>query len=238
MFCKYLSIAMLLTLLLTSCGSAHTGEAAGDSAVSEEAQSFGIISIAEEPSQAAEITAPAETEAAEAEPTVSAEISESDTAQEEEDATLLAVKSVLCCEYLDKLTYDGTDPVFFWRAVAYLANLTAATDLRLSESQLAILVDTLFGTYTEQYPSLGEENPLVTWELQSDGAETYCVTEWDLSEITVSMTQPELQEDGSYLSTASLQENHTLMGQYLITLTASSSDNTLAPYSITAISPC
>ena len=47
--------------------------------------------------------------------------------------------------------------------------------------------EALFGPYESQYPSLGEENPLVSWEATSQG-EFYLVPQRELPELSIMLT--------------------------------------------------
>lgn len=245
--CGLLAAALGLVCLLAGCGSTGAQPSESVPAAPAETGAFGMVSIAETPEQMAEITAAPAPESSAAEELPEASSAEEMAEPEEPvDLTNLAVKSVLCSEYLDRLTYDRADPVFFWRAVGYLVGqvgeqypeATLEGDMvTIPADGAAPFVTALFGSYEEQYPSLGEENPLIATEYQEQ-QEIYKVSRMDLSTMDVTMGQMELQEDGTYRCRAELQEDGQTVAVYVLTLTKypeTEGETPLFAYSITGL---
>ena len=221
---RILALGLTLTYLLAGCGKTTSGTSSVSVA---EPESFGVDHIGDTPEEMAETTGAEETSAVDSALDASAESSGSSVEQEAaRDLTQLAVKSALCAEYIDGLSYDGADPVYFWRALGYLIGLVGEQSpavsmegdlLKLAAEDVDPFVTALFGTYDAQYPSLGEENPLVASEYGEQG-EVYAVSQWDLSAMEVTMTEPEDQGDGTYRCQAELSENGTPVCSYTVTL--------------------
>jgi len=118
------------------------------------------------------------------------------------------------------------DPGFFWRSMGYLLILSGEKApgarveegvLRIPEADLEIFAKALFGPVEEQYPSLGEENPLVAWESTPEG-EYYLVPLRDLSAMSVEMGEMEPMEAGTYRMEARLLEHGEFRAGYEVEL--------------------
>lgn len=244
-----LLLALSLLLALAACGEAggRSGAALSESSA-EESEAFGAENVEGTPERMAETTMASGS--GQTEPQMA---SEQEALTEEAplpagavDLTGLAIKSAVCVEYLDGLAYDREEPVYFWRAVGYLVGLAgdqcpAAVVgdgfVTLTADELSGFVTALFGGYDTQYPSLGEENPLVASEYE-DGTEIYRVTQWDLSAQSVAVTEPEAQGDGSYQVRAEIVEDDGTVAAYRVTLEDypdSEGETALFAYSITAV---
>ena len=202
-----LSLGLALSLLLSGCGETAPSQPAADTA----APAFGVQDMASAPQEGAKTTqGPQDSEASQAsdsqasasqEPAASVE--EPETAR---DLTDLAMESALRAVDEDGLSYDSQDGVYFWRALAYLIDRAgpyseALEDLgetwEISQADLAPYVRALFGQEPDQYPSLGEENPLVTWEYR-DGTDYYQVRKGEAPTASWTLTEPVEQENGTY----------------------------------------
>lgn len=227
--------------LLVGCGEQPESSVS----VAQTPETFGLASIAETPEEQGTVTDGTMVSAEEASGMEELAESSAETPLET-DLTELAIKSAVCAVYMDGLSYNNIDPVYFWRSVGYLIgqvgtqspDISAEGDvLKIAAEDLSPFVAALFGPYEGQYPSLGEENPLVTSEYGDEG-EVYSVTSWDLASMEVTVSEPELQEDGSYLCQAELLENGTAVGTYRLTLTdyiPSDGETPLFAYCITGL---
>lgn len=245
---RMFALILALACLLAGCGAAGQAASSVSAPEASEPAAFGM-EISGAPEQLAETTASAG--AASMEEPQSAEEHQSgeepgSAVEEAKDLTRLAVKSAVSAAYLDGLAYDGEDPVYFWRAIGYLVGLAGEEDpavsaeddaLLIAAEDMAPLVAALFGPYDQQYPSLGEENPLVASEYV-DGAEFYRVSPWDFSGIEVTMTEPETAEDGSLTCRAEVTEDGEKKAGYTVTLseyTAPEGRTPLFAYSVTGL---
>lgn len=222
-------VAVLLSLLLalTACGPAEQ-----DSTLSGQSQptpeTFGTAEIDSTPEQMAQTTQSAQSAQSqvEAEPVKPSSFTDLDRA---------AVVSVLVSQAVDGQPYDRLSSGYFWRAVGYLAGHggAALTDgkAELTEAQLQPLVAALFGPYSEQYPSLSEEDPLVTAEYVDD-AYHYTVSSTEPFDYTVELGGPEPQPDGTYTCQATLLEGGQTLGDYTLTLTTYAGEDGGYSYSI------
>lgn len=220
-----------LVLCLTACGG-------GDSTSSpaETPAAFGASALEDAPRELAD-TVPASEAPGQNAPAGS--VLEAQSA-DPIDMTEQAVACALAAELLDGFTYDPGDSGYFWRALGYLIGLGGdpAHPVRdgrvtLPEQALAPYVTALFGPYTGQYPSLGEENPLVSQE-----GGMYTVTASALPDHSLTMTEPEPQGDGTYRCHAEFSGDSGA-GSYTVTLTDApqgSGGSSRFPYCITGIS--
>lgn len=218
-----LAVLLSLLLALTACGPAEQ-----NSAMSSQSQptpeTFGAGEIDSTPEQMAQTTQ----SQSQVEP-------DSVNPSSFTDLDRAAVTSALVSQAVDGQPYDRLSSGYFWRAVGYLAGHggAALTDgkAELTEAQLRPLVAALFGPYSEQYPSLSEEDPLVTAEYV-DGAYHYTVTATGPFDYTVELGDPEPQLDGTYTCRATLLEGGQLLGEYTLTLTAYAGEEGDYSYSI------
>lgn len=215
MKCNYLALLLGLFLLLTACG--ETGGAASTGPTAAEPETFGAADLDSAPEPMAETTAQA----------ASQEPQNSDEAVKPSAFTELdqqAVISALVSEAVDGQPYDRLGSGYFWRAVGYLAGQGGAGvpmedgQVELTEDQLKPVVAALFGPYEEQYPSLSEEDPLVTQEYV-DGAYRYRVTSMGPFDHTVELGDPQPQGDGTYHCQAKLLLGGEVLAGYTVTLT-------------------
>lgn len=219
-----LAVLLSLLLALTACGPAEQ-----DSAMSSQSQPvpeiFGTEEIGSTPEQMAQTT---QTTQSQVEPDAVKPSSFTDLDR-------AAVVSALVSQAVDGQPYDRLSSGYFWRAVGYLAGHggAALTDgkAELTEAQLRPLVAALFGPYSEQYPSLSEEDPLVTAEYVDD-AYRYTVTATEPFDYTVELGDPEPQPDGTYTCQATLLEGGQVLGDYTLTLTAYAGEDGGYSYSI------
>lgn len=222
-------LALAALILLSGCGGAP--EAASSAASTTEPETFGITSAAEmtQAASAADQPAPDQTQA---------QVTEEDTTVQAPDSvpsvdlTQAAIKAAACAVYFDGIDYQPMDPVYFWRAVCYLAGEVGTSDPAITEEDgflvvaaedLPRFVERLFGPYTEQYPSLGEENPFARWEVR-DGAEFYVITRRDLDNLSVEQGEPERTESGTILREVVLLEDGTEVMRFQAELTETEND--------------
>lgn len=133
------------------------------------------------------------------------------TPQKEESAVSQSVMAAILCAQ-DGLTYDPEDPVYFWRAVGYLVTLrsmdgsltgSSAEGTCVTQENLSIFVQEMFGNYAGEIPSVTEEDPLVSRTENGDylihGPSSISL-ELSLGEITPTQdgytAQAELKNDG------------------------------------------
>lgn len=207
---KYKLISLFLAaLLLTAC----TGpDMASAPSVSDETQTFGVSYLDAAPEPMLGVTTPPD--------------SNLDSQMEEPfpDAPLTSdervLLSALVADYEAGLSYDPTDPLYFWRAVSLLMGQCGTVSdgqVSMTEAELAPLVTALFGPEVSQYPSMGEENPWVT-ETFENGGSLYTATVTGPLDYTLSQAGLVPQEDGSYLGEAELLAGRQLLGSYTLTL--------------------
>lgn len=227
------AIGVSLLYLLSGCGASAQSPAAPE----ETAQRFGAENPTGTSEPASETAAPraAQTPNPQTAAESTAEAAQSGLPTPDEQALL----SAMLADYQDGLSYDPEDPVYFWRAVGYLAGSSGqASDgaVKLSAGELAPYVEALFGPYTLQYPSLGEENPLVSEEYVN-GQTLYTVTASGPFDQTVTMTEPEAQGDGTYLCHAELVQGTQILAGYTVTLRDYSGSGTRFTHSIAGLTP-
>lgn len=220
---QYKVLALLLTvgLLLSAAGCKNTDHSSAAS-ISQEPQTFGAENLTATPQPMHETVHQTDSNIPESEvPASSAEPSQNAPKLDEQ-----AILSALISEQQDGFTYNCNDPVYFWRAVAYLVAYSGETiedgQIRISAQDIMPYVTALFGPYTEQLPTPGEENPLVSEEY-ADGQSIYIVTSTGPSDYTMERTDPEPQADGTYVSRVTLS-GPSGSANYTVTLTDYPSD--------------
>ena len=226
-----LSLLAALILCLTACG--ETTDSAAPAAQTPE--TFGASNL----ENAREMADTIEMGQKPAPDNQAGSVSESQSSQTA-DLMAQAVECALAAKFLDGFVYDPGDPVYFWRALGYLVGLGGNPAYPVRDSRVQIptneirpYVTALFGEYTAQYPSLGEENPLV-----SEEGGMYTVTASGPFGHSFTMTDPEPQGDGTYRCRAEISEGGRT-GKYTVTLQdypAKAGEEPLFPYCITDIS--
>lgn len=226
---KLILLPAALLLLLTACGDAQSSLAPAENTP----EAFGASHLEDTPLEMADTV-----EASQA-PAQNVQTGSVTEGQSSETVSLMeqAVECALAAEFLDGFTYDPGDPVYFWRALGYLVGMGGNPDYPVRDGQVKIPTDAvkpyvtaLFGDYTAQYPSLGEENPLV-----SEEGGMYTVTASGPLEHSFSMTEPEPRGDGTYRCRAEMSGGgRTVI--YTVTLKDYPAENALFPYCITGIS--
>lgn len=227
-----LPLLAVLILCLTACG--EVSDSPAPAAGTPEA--FGTSHLEDAPRELADTVQPS---GSPAQNTQTGSVAES---QSSETVSLMeqAVECAVAAEFLDGFSYDPGDPVYFWRALGYLVGLGGNPDYPIRDGRVQIpanaikpYVIALFGTYTAQYPSLGEENPLV-----SEEGGVYTVTASGPFGHSFTMTDPESQGDGTYRCHADISEGGRTVS-YTVTLKdypSKTGETPLFPYCITGIS--
>ena len=229
---KILTLLAALILCLTACGNAESSpEPAAHSP-----ETFGVSSLETAPQEMADTIRPS------GEPIPNGQTGSVTETQSSETVNLMeqAVECAVAAEFLDGFSYDPGDPVYFWRALGYLVGLGGNPDYPIRDGRVELptnaiepYVTALFGEYTAQYPSLGEENPLV-----SEEGGIYTVTASGPFDHSFTMTEPEPQGDGTYRCRAEISGGGRT-GSYTVTLKdcpSKSGEEALFPYCITGIS--
>lgn len=88
----------------------------------------------------------------------------------EDDLHQQLAAAILCQQ--DGLNYDPEEPVYFWRAVGYLAGMTAPSALaekteqsgvyRVTKENMQAFVQAMFADFAGEIPSVTEEDPVVS----------------------------------------------------------------------------
>ena len=230
---KYKLLSLLLAAALAiSMGACAKTDSKAESAASQTPGAFGAENLDGTAQPMAETTGQPEGNPP------AGSLLESNALENSGDLTERAIECAVAAVYDDLLTYDPGDPVYFWRALGYL--LARNPEYPLADGTVKIPVDAidpyvtaLFGTYEGQYPSLGEENPLVAEE---NGM--YSVVSPGPFNHTFTMTEPEAQGDGTYICRV---EMRGLAGAgetagYTVTLRDYPAENAMFSYCVTAIS--
>lgn len=227
-----LSLLAALILCLAACGD--TADSSAPAAQTPEA--FGASNLSAAPREMADTVTPS------GEPAENAQAGSVMEGQSADAVDLMdqAIECAVAAEFLDGFTYDPGDPVYFWRALGYLVGLGGNPDYPVRDGRVEIpksavkpYVTALFGAYTDQYPSMGEENPLV-----SENGEMYTVTAYGPFGHSFTVSELELQGGGSYRCHAEISEGGRT-GRYAVTLEdfpGNSGEQALFPYCITGIS--
>ncbi|MDD6024794.1 MAG: hypothetical protein PUC06_11275 [Oscillospiraceae bacterium] len=201
---KYIASALAFSLMLTllsGCG----GGTSSVSSISEEAppEAFGttVESTAQEE---AVITVTEEAEApsdASEAPEEALHSAEAPLAVTPRDISEQALFAVAYCDQVDQLSYDAQDPLYFWRAVGYLAGIVAEDMglpindgfVTLTEENVLLLGHALFADCSGEFPAVTEEDPLVSRGENN----TYMIHIFDVSDLTADFAYG---EDGSSCS--------------------------------------
>ncbi len=160
------------------------------------------------------------------------------TPQVEYSAVNQSVMAAILCAQ-DGLTYDPEDPVYFWRAVGYLITLrsmdeTSGTEGTLvTQENLPIFIQAMFGNYAGDIPSVTEEDPLVSRTEDGDylihGPSSISI-ELSLGEITTAQegytAQAEVKSEG---------ENQGVFQINLVDYTGPETGKELFSYSLTGV---
>lgn len=202
---RILLLLLALACVLSLCGCGDRGASVVSSAP-EEPQSFGHVP--EGPMETTPVTGSAG-EAADPQSSSAA-----DSAKE--DLTELAIQAVILCQASDQLSYSPDDPLYFWRAIGYLAGLIGDGSAVISEEDVAAYAGALFPLTladSSQWPSLTEEDPLVTME-----GSGYSVHLPELGELELSLEDP-LGESSTSVQ-AELYQNGASLGTFSVSLGA------------------
>jgi hypothetical protein len=229
-----LALGLCLALSLTACGTKTQVETAAE----PQEERFGTTAtstVSEEPSEAVNVTL---------EPQASVESVETDQPEgvtaETLDLTQQVVTGAVLAVYLDGVPY-GDDPVYFWRALAYLVTQVGAESSLLTQTEegvvldsqdLAPFVEALFAENMEPYPAVTEENPFVTAELGATSDRlTLRATVPEGVQVTVAPVEALGQVEAQVLEQGEVQET------YLVTLVDSvyTGENGISPYSIAGV---
>lgn len=197
---RALAFSLMLTLL-TGCGggdpsvssaAVETSPEAFGTTVESTTQEESVITITEEAEAPSDAPEAADTELHSAEAPLS--VTPRDISEQ-------ALFAVAYCDEVDQLSYDAEDPLYFWRAVGYLAGI-AAEDMglpmndgfvTLTEEDVLLFGHALFADYSGEFPVVTEEDPLVSRGENN----TYMVHVFDVSDLT---TVVSYAEDGSSCS--------------------------------------
>jgi hypothetical protein len=209
---KILALGLALCLL-TACGEKPASSA---ESAETEIQTFGVSVLPEEAAAAPE---PSQAPASAQEPADLQETSEEVAeAAETQDYVEEILRAALYSEFVDDYHYQKDDPVYFWRAVSYLVgqvdSAAEGDTVTLTAQDMEPYVHAIFGEYTEQYPSTGEENPVISSSYE-DGQEVYHVTRRDLSDFSLDW---EGQQEGDTLTCTATVAYQGRSGQYRLTL--------------------
>ena len=160
------------------------------------------------------------------------------TPQPEESAVSQPVMAAILCSR-DGLTYDPEDPVYFWRAVGYLITLcsmdeTSGTEgILVTQENLPIFIQAMFGSYAGEIPSVTEEDPLVSRTEDGD----YLIHGPDGISLELSLGEITPVQDG-YTAQAELKnegENQGVFQVALVDYTGPEAGKALFRYSLTGV---
>lgn len=224
------SIILCISCLtaLTACGDKPASSAPE---VSQEPETFGVTELpADTQAETPVVTEQPNAETAQA----GQEAPETDNGNGALDQQLAA--AILCQQ--DGLSYDPEDPVYFWRAVGYLAGMTTqdgpgqATEdqgvYEISTEDIQVYIQAMFGGFSGEIPSVTEEDPLVSMADNGD----YLI---HMPQTTVTLTNLTVT-DGSVQAEAA--QNGQSAGTYEMTLTdytGPQSGQGLFRYSLTGV---
>ena len=205
--------ALLLTLALLLClGGCTQTQSHTEPSETGTPEPFGVSNLDAAPEPMAGITAQPEPSASEPEPTAY-------VAPAPDEQALI---SALLSEYEAGLSYDPTSTLYFWRAVSFLAGHTGEVSdgqVQFTGAELSAYVAALFGPDVEGYTTPGEENPWVTEDFLN-GESVYTVTTTGPFNYSVRKSDPEPQEDGSYVLHVELMQTQgpQSLADYTVTL--------------------
>ncbi len=208
---KYKILAMLLTIFCL-LGMAACGAATSVASVPSEngPESFGYV-VSDLPS------APAATESQTSESETSADDASLTQAKDLYDTA--AISAILVCDAVDGLSYSTDDPIYFWRAIGYLAGLMHSDQdtVSMTAADVERYAGTLFPlafAHSSDWPALTEEDPLVS----RDG-DNYLVHLPDISSLTFDIRDAVRTEDGAYTAQAEIFREGESLGRYSVSLT-------------------
>ena len=214
---KYRIPALLLALFflfsMTGCGDTAS---VSPSSSETEPQTFGNT-FSDMPSGGAETTAPPSDESsAEADPAAAAARTVHDS---------VAISAILVCDAVERLPYSADDPMYFWRAIGYLAGLLNADQetVSMTAADVEIYAGALFPlafASSSDWPALTEEDPLV-----SRDSANYLVHLPDISDLTFDVRDAVPAGDSAYTAHAEIFRDGESLGQYTVHLTDYSGPN-------------
>ena len=190
---------------LAACGKEAS---VSESVPAETAQTFGNAPVVESP-QMAQTVPEADSSGWQVTP------------QREESAVNQSVMAAILCDQ-DGLTYDPEDPVYFWRAVGYLVTLRSMDETfsssttegtLVTQENLGVFVQAMFGDFSGEVPSVTEEDPLVS-RAENGG---YLIHGPEVS-LELSLGEITPSPNGGYTAQAELKNNGTNQGIYQVTL--------------------
>lgn len=236
---KYLAAALAACwmLTLTACGDT-ANSLSGESAQPSEPQTFGNT-FGDAPAETAAVTGgPEAAEVDSAGSSAGQEAQDSMNADQDtlrRTQSLKAITAVLYCDAVDQLSFSPDDPMYFWRAVGYMAGLTQYEGAIPAGSQVSLRetgVEASAGVlgYTGEIPSLTEEDPLI-----SRNGDDYLVTLPEMGEILGEYTDPAASGDGAYTMEAELYQNGVSLGRYTVVVKEYTGDPTLFDLTIVSV---
>lgn len=216
---KWITALLALTLCITAAGCA---EQAASSAPTEHptAQSFGEAFDAAVPEAAVPETStvPAEEQASAPETApieeaeIPVEVEVDDEAAEQTLSNMIAAAAL--CSVVDQMSYMPDDPIYFWRAIGYFVALSAEDHREItiedgfaviSAADLAPYVSAMFPNYSGEYPSVTEEDPLIS----TDGADTYYVNLYPVEGVYAELDRVQIYRGDQYCVDAVLSDGST-----------------------------
>lgn len=223
---RIVSILLCIACLgaLTACGG-KTESSVPE--VSQEPETFGVT----------ELPAATQSPVGTAQPQDEATAGNQPAPSQEADALNQQLAAAVLCQ-ADGLSYDPEDPVYFWRAVGYLAGATAQEGpgqgtgtpgvYQISQEDIQMYIQAMFGGYSGEIPSVTEEDPVVSMAENGDYLIHAPQTAVTLTALTVTDGQAQLEA----------AENGQVIGSFTAALTeytGPESGKSLFRYSLTGI---